>query len=1703
MLKRTSLFVCTIVCVFFLHVQVFSQSTTFRSGTAIIDMGSASPTVQNSLKPYGLIYTLLKSNNVPISWVVNTDKVKDGIDFVYNGKSYKGGTFIVSADYISSVVTTVLNSWANQGVIIDYANSSFTVNVTHKINFIPKWVMDRTNGNIAVSFLSAAGIPASAYAFKNPSQLDACDDIFVLPHADPTWLTHSNLLDWNKNMKGSIWAGCHAVSVLENLVDPNDGSRKMNFLSNTGLIPFTDHNSTQTPFTNLLPGDPVAQYIARTDNAQLNGSETVYLPKLGGGWNPGAKILTSSTTQTDVPSLSPGVAVENIYGRAFNDVTRGFVGYQASHNIGGTSAEQVSAQRIFFNFSLVALRDKIPPIISAELTGQPNQLQAGTTSITLTANVTGTGTGLTYQWKSSVEGTFSAANSATTTFTPSSSITSATTCILTCVVTESCGRVSFDSKSIPVIPGTPPLVSADITKSIPDGCTTGSVTFNVFDSNVDANAGIRTLTLVTGLANGTVATTTGGNITFTAVANFKGTTTGTYTISNGGATSTGNISIQVGTSTVAPLLTADAATAVANRLTVINVLSNDKSDANAADGGLLYIRSVSKPSKGNVYINTDGTVSYLSNNAPVVSGGDSFQYLACNTSGYCSATTVTITLVDNCLTGKAQGNDITTPFFATIPATKDSYLDKLAPTVPNGTLGTLSMSLISASAEQRPVIQFTALSGVLSSTLDFISSASLVLTASSAYTNPVLASSNTVNPFPVFVRALNKTWTEAGVTWNTTNGTTAWATAGASTAANDYITTGQQQFAYVSNTSKSAGDTVIANLTAISRNWLTSTVTNNGLILMPTVTKTGTINFYSFDDATVSRRPRIEVSYYPCIVTPTNFIPALYPDSYSTTSVLSVTTTPLLNDVNYYGNVNALLSITQPAHGSASISGNQVIYTPAGNFVGVDTLTYTVRDQTNLTTNTATIRVTVNRVAPTVLDDVASTNSNTAVTINVGANDVDPQSPGTLTAPVITSYTKNGTLTIVGNNIVYTPSTGYVGTDVFQYIRSGLASDVCSVAYSGAATVTVTVNNQPPVANPGVINTFACVAGSISIATIATDPESGVLSATIATPPANGTVVANSEGKMVYTPNTNYVGTDAFTYTVTDPLSATSAAATVSITVSGASNPNTTPIAVNDADNTLVNQPVYTNVLVNDSDPNNDPLSISITALGLTGPLSGTIQLMPNKLVKYTPNTNFSGTDTYQYKLSDTHPGCSGNGSLDAIATVTITVKAIATTLSGTVWNDVDKSAAPGGVTSFVNIKTLTETGTNGSGSLYVYLVDNTNKILDKTPVDVDGTYLLSNVPSLTSNLKLLVSIEDLTIGSSLSTGSVPTGYVNTTPVDRTLPTTTSEDMGPFDWGIYSDPTLSPGTIIGSLTVCGTAIPGTLSSTANATGGSITATGYVYQWQSSITSISTGFTNISGANATSYAPAGSITTTTYFRRKVSTNLDAAVFSNVVTVAFVANPTISISPVVGTIAVGGNIGLTATGGDIYAWSPATGLSSTTTAGVTATPLSTTMYTVTGTLSPSGCVNTSSITITVINPGTIGANQSNCGVFTPAALTSLTNASDASGTAFFSYQWQSSIVSATSGFSNIDAAVSTGYIPSGAITQTTYYKRVATVAAVSVSSNVITAAVNAIPTISILPTSITIQKGFTSTLTASGATSYAWSPQQVYRQQIPPL
>ncbi|MCF8256859.1 MAG: PKD domain-containing protein [Flavobacteriales bacterium] len=74
------------------------------------------------------------------------------------------------------------------------------------------------------------------------------------------------------------------------------------------------------------------------------------------------------------------------------------------------------------------------------------------------------------------------------------------------------------------------------------------------------------------------------------------------------------------------------------------------------------------------------------------------------------------------------------------------------------------------------------------------------------------------------------------------------------------------------------------------------------------------------------------------------------------------------------------------------------------------------------------------------------------------------------------------------------------------------------------------------------------------------------------------------------------------------------------------------------------------------------------------------------------------------------------------------------------------------------------------------------------------------------------------------------------------------------------------------------------------------------------------------------------------------------------------PVIAVSPAAPSICSGSSVALTASGGSTYSWTPATGLSVTTGATVTAAPITNTAYTVTGT-DVFGCVSTANISVSV--------------------------------------------------------------------------------------------------------------------------------------------
>jgi hypothetical protein len=147
-----------------------------------------------------------------------------------------------------------------------------------------------------------------------------------------------------------------------------------------------------------------------------------------------------------------------------------------------------------------------------------------------------------------------------------------------------------------------------------------------------------------------------------------------------------------------------------------------------------------------------------------------------------------------------------------------------------------------------------------------------------------------------------------------------------------------------------------------------------------------------------------------------------------------------------------------------------------------------------------------------------------------------------LTFAVTTSPT-HGTLSGTAPNLTYTPNAGYFGPDSFQFTDSN------GTATSSAATVSITVVGKPT-ANAQSVTTAQDTPTGVTLT--GTDPNTPPLSLTFAvtTSPTHGTL-SGTAPNLTYTPNTGYTGPDSFQFTASNGT-ATSSAATVSITVTAA-----------------------------------------------------------------------------------------------------------------------------------------------------------------------------------------------------------------------------------------------------------------------------------------------------------------------------------------------------------------------------------------------------------------------------------------------------------------------------------------------------------------------------------------------------------------------
>ncbi|BBA70568.1 Ig domain-containing protein [Geobacter sulfurreducens] len=365
----------------------------------------------------------------------------------------------------------------------------------------------------------------------------------------------------------------------------------------------------------------------------------------------------------------------------------------------------------------------------------------------------------------------------------------------------------------------------------------------------------------------------------------------------------------------------------------------------------------------------------------------------------------------------------------------------------------------------------------------------------------------------------------------------------------------------------------------------------------------------------------------------------------------------------------------QPQHGTLSGTAPNLTYTPAANYHGADSFTFTVNDGT-VTSAPATVSITVTPVndAPVAVNGTLAVTEDTVATGTLSASDVDGDA---LTYSIVSQGSK-GAVTITNaatGAYRYTPVADATGNDSFTFkVTDGIAD-------SAIATVTVSiaaVNDAPVLAAIGQQTLLEDTAKSITLSAADTDGDS--ISYSVSGGSSSTVSAVISGATLTLTPAANYVGTAPINFTVmaTDGKGG-SDSRSFSVTVTAV---NDAPTAIAQTIGTTRNSAAA--IVLTGSDMDGDSLSYTVTGQPQHGTLSG---IAPN--LTYTPSANYTGSDSFTFSVND--------GTVTSTpATVSITVN----------FSNVAPVAAAQAITAVEDTaKTLTLAGTDADGDSLSYAI--------------------------------------------------------------------------------------------------------------------------------------------------------------------------------------------------------------------------------------------------------------------------------------------------------------------------------------------------------------------------------------------------------------
>ncbi|MDJ0665517.1 MAG: DUF5011 domain-containing protein [Acidimicrobiia bacterium] len=257
---------------------------------------------------------------------------------------------------------------------------------------------------------------------------------------------------------------------------------------------------------------------------------------------------------------------------------------------------------------------------------------------------------------------------------------------------------------------------------------------------------------------------------------------------------------------------------------------------------------------------------------------------------------------------------------------------------------------------------------------------------------------------------------------------------------------------------------------------------------------------------------------------------------------------------------------------------------------------------------------------PPIADD-QSVNAEAGVPGQITLSGSDPDGDA-LTYSIATQPTR-GTLIGGPQTWTYTPAASANGTDTFTFTVSD-----GSLSAIGTVTISITPNYVPIGGSDEYVTRRGGTLTVEAPGILANDrdPEGLPITPTLVSAPTHGTLSLAGDGAFEYRNDGSSADLDTFSYRVNDGLRDSSL-----ITVRIIVEENAAPVAVDDFISVDEDRTVSFNPVLNDSDPNDEPVEVT----GATQPAHGTVTWTRDGSFTYRPERDWNGSDTFRYEISD------------------------------------------------------------------------------------------------------------------------------------------------------------------------------------------------------------------------------------------------------------------------------------------------------------------------------------------------------------------------------------------------------------------------------------------------------------------------------------